>query len=112
MTDETSIKERTPVVRFVTRQDGLNPSFVDGLVLSRDPQGLIVAHFYFDYLGVPQEATVFSDEDGTSSIETIPPEGIRNVRAVLLMTQATTAVVGEMLQDFAKNAGGESEEES
>ena len=111
MANETSTEERTEIARFVTRQDRSAPLLVHGLVVSRNPRGMVIAQFYHDYLEVPKATTVFSRGDGDISIESDPPVGVRHVLATIVMDPEVAEDIGRLLVKFAANTGDEEQEE-
>ncbi|MYD14875.1 MAG: hypothetical protein F4107_09100 [Gemmatimonadetes bacterium] len=91
---------------LTTRDDLSGPALVDEAWISHDLMGMVVVHFFHDYLALPDETTVRS---GGRPRGTLVPR--RHVRASLVMAPTIARVIGKELASYAEAMLGEEEEE-
>lgn len=112
MTEEPSPTTEQPPpaesekLTLTTRDDWSGPAFVDEARIGHDLMGMIVVHFFHDYLALPDETTLHSDRRVR---EPLVPR--RHVRASLVMAPNIARVIGQQLVSYAEAMLGEDEEE-
>ena len=91
---------------LTTHEDWSGPALVDEVLIGHDPMGMIVAHFFHDYLALPDETTVHFDR--RAQVDMVPR---RHVRASLVMAPTIAQVIGKQLVSYAEAMLAEEEEE-
>ncbi len=91
---------------LTTHENWSGPALVDEVLIGHDLMGMIVAHFFHDYLALPDETTMRVDR--RVNVALVPR---RHVRASLVMAPAIARVIGKQLLLYAEAMLDEGEEE-
>lgn len=106
---ESSAAERPRSLTLTTRDDYHGPSLIDDVMLTQDPMGMVVAHFFHDYFAVPPQTTFHFGEGASAGSASTTSRAIRHVRASLVMHRSVARAIGNDLVAYADELDEEEE---